>query len=239
MYSGYCSRCRKAWTSEAPGGVCQWCGLDSIRLTGSPGRSLKATRRPQPAELPKPNGYEHLAEPWLSYYKVAIRYAKKSKPGDYQDLLHDTIITLAEADRKIHGELSEAVKHRIASHANHHYWYKHYNITTGLDCGHCSTTQRHKCRKDWSYPDCPKAIRIDSLSKPIIDSYGRITELGELITDDKAIDLDTWGNTPTWEIGWPQRLVQIAYKLKDGDALSVAERKYLYKCRKKEQKSLI
>ena len=33
---------------------------------------------------------------------------------------------------------------------------------------------------------------MESLNKPIIDSEGNLTELGELIADDKAIDLDAW-----------------------------------------------
>ena len=71
------------------------------------------------------------------------------------------------------------------------------------------------------------------------DSEGHTTELGELIADDKAMDLDAWVSNSTWEIGYPRRLVDIAYRLKAGIALTVADRKYLCKWRKREQKTLL
>ena len=108
-----------------------------------------------------------------------------------------------------------------------------------MDCGNCSQTQRRKCKEDWLYGECPKAIKLESLNKPVIDSEGNTTELGELIADDKAIDLDAWVSNSTWEIGYPKRLVEIAYKLKAGIALTNTDRQYLCRYwRKREQKSL-
>ncbi|MFC1930338.1 hypothetical protein ACFLWE_00350 [Chloroflexota bacterium] len=239
---GYCSQCKKVWTLKEGQGVCQWCHkpATAITTTTKP-RTFKSNRRcNQRQSIPESNGYDHLEGQWLTYYKVASRFAHKAKAEDTQDLLHDIILTLAVAEgNNGHHPFTEAVMYRIASHANHHYWYKHYKINNGLDCQHCSTDQRHKCRKDWLYPDCPKSIRIDRLSKPIIDSYGHMTELGELIADDKAIDLDAWGNNGTWELGYPKRLVDIAYKLKEGKALTHYERNYLWRFRKSQQKVLV
>jgi hypothetical protein len=127
--------------------------------------------------------------------------------------------------------------YRIASRAQAHYWYKHYKLTMGLDCRHCSKAQRQKCKEDWLYGDCPKAIRIESLNKPVIDGEGNTTELGELIADDKAIDLDAWVSSSTWEIGYPKRLVSIAYNLKAGIPLTNGELLYLSRYRRQEQKS--
>ena len=70
--------------------------------------------------------------------------------------------------------------------------------------------QRRKCRKDWIYSECPKAITLEYLSKPIVDSVGNITELGGLIADDKAIDLDAWIDARTWLLGCPSQLVHLA-----------------------------
>jgi hypothetical protein len=128
--------------------------------------------------------------------------------------------------------------YRIASRAQADYWFKHYKLTMGLDCGHCSQAQRQKCKQDWLYGDCPKAIKLESLNKPIIDSEGNTTELGELIADDKAIDLDAWVSSSTWEIGYPKRLVSIAYKLKAGLPLADKDRQYLSRYRRQEQKTL-
>jgi len=76
------------------------------------------------------------------------------------------------------------------------------------------------------------------LDKPIIDGEGNTTELGELIADDKAIDLDAWVSDSTWEIGYPKRLVAIAYKLKAGIPLDNRDRSYLKRVRKNEQITL-
>jgi len=158
---------------------------------------------------------------------------------DRGDLLHDIILTLAVAKQNNgHKPFTEAVMYRIASRAVADYWFKHYKLTMGLDCQHCSKAQRAKCKEDWLYPECPKAIRLEYLSKPILDEEGNITELGELIADDKAIDLDAWVSSSIWEIGYPKRLVDIAYKLKGGYPLTNADMIYLCRFRKQEQKRL-
>ncbi len=185
------------------------------------------------------NGYDHLDGEWLTYYKVASRFAHKAMAQDREDLLHTIILTLAVAERNNgHKPFTEAVMYRIASRAVADYWFKHYKITSGLDCGHCSKAQRAKCKEDWLYPECPKAIKLEYLSKPILDDEGNITELGELIADDRAIDLDAWVSNTTWEIGYPKRLVEIVYKLHRGDKLDWRDYKYLERYRQAEQKML-
>ncbi len=57
-----------------------------------------------------------------------------------------------------------------------------------------------------------------------MDSEGNTTELGELIADDKAIDLDEWLDIKTFLSGCPQRLIAIAERTTEGQALTVAER---------------
>jgi hypothetical protein len=108
-----------------------------------------------------------------------------------------------------------------------HYWREQYSLNNGLDCHNCSKAQRRKCRKDWLYPECPKAIKLEYLSKPIADNEGNLTELGELIADDKAIDLDQWLDSKTFLRGCPQRLIGIAHKIRQGQALTNQEHQYL------------
>ena len=79
---------------------------------------------------------------------------------------------------------------------------------------------------------------MESLNKPILDSEGNLTELGDMIADDKAIDLDAWVSDSTWEIGYPKRLVAIAYNLKAGIPLTNGELLYLSRYRRQEQKKL-
>jgi len=85
--------------------------------------------------------------------------------------------------------------YRVASVTVVHYWRAQYKLTNGLDCHNCSKTQRKECRKDWLYSECPKAIKLEYLSKPVVDSEGNITELGELIADDNAVDLGLGSHT--------------------------------------------
>ncbi|GAF87550.1 unnamed protein product, partial [marine sediment metagenome] len=134
---------------------------------------------------------------------------------------------------------TEAVMYRIASRTVADYWFNHYSYSSGLDCKHCSKAQRQKCKEDDLYTECPKAIKLEYLSKPITDSEGNLTELGNLIADDKALDLDGWVSSSTWEIGYKPRLVDIAYKLHTGEALTNADLLYLSRYRRQEQKRLI
>src|SRR4030043_2359338 len=239
---GHCSRCGKVWTLNERQGVCQWCLKPaSCQYSTSKPRHIKSRsngRRKQPNG--NGNGYDQLPEPHLTYYKVASRFAHKAKVEDTEDLLHDIILTLAVAERNNgHKSFTEAVMYRIASRAQADYWYRHYKLTMGLDCGHCSLKTRRECKEGWLYGECPKAIKLESLNKPVIDGEGNTTELGELIADDKAIDLDAWVSSSTWEIGYPKRLVAIAYKLKAGEALNNYDRLCLARYRKREQKKLI
>jgi len=192
------------------------------------------------------NGYDRLPEPYLTYYKIALRFAHKALINDRQDLLHDIIEGLTRvAKRKASTgqEFTEPAMYRIAEHIKDHYWYRHYAYHNGLDCQHCSKAQRAKCRKnwaysDWTYCDCHQAIQLESINQPIVDSEGNITELAELIADDKALDLAEWLDARTFLIGAPIRLKAIAIKRSKGEELTHPERQYLYKLRKRYQLTL-
>ena len=238
---GHCSRCGKVWTLQERQGICQWCNKPAScqRSTSKPRHFKSSRRRKQRQADGNGNGYDQLNGEWLTYYKVASRFAHKAKSQDTEDLLHDIILTLAAAERNNgHKPFTEAAMYRIASRAKDQYWRTYYKANNGLTCGNCSQTQRRKCKEDWLYSDCPKAIKLDYLSKPVIGEDGELTELGELIADDKTIDLDAWVSDSTWEIGYPKRLVNIAYKLKAGIPLDNGDRSYLKRARKNEQTNL-
>lgn len=176
---------------------------------------------------------------WDKYIAVAERFQHKAKAQDREDLKHTIILRLAQvASNNGHKPFTEALMYRIASYVVADYWRTQYKLTNGLDCGSCSRKQRVKCKQDNLYTECPKAIKLESLSKPIIDSEGRVTELGELIADDKALDLDAWADAKTYLLGFPKRLLDIAYKIVNGDNLNSRDRQYLSRYRRKEQKLL-
>jgi len=222
-----------------------WCGqTESCQPTTTKPRQLNSNESGNGRQADNGNNsYDHLPEPYLTYYKVALRFAHKALLYEREDLLHDIIEGLARlAKRKaVTGQdFSQAAMYRIAEHIKDHYWYKHYAYHNGLDCQHCSKEQRAKCRanwaySDWAYYDCRRAVTLESINKPIIDSEGNITELAELIADDKALDLEEWLDAKTFLIGAPIRLKQIARKLNKGEALACPERNYLSRLRKKRQ----
>ncbi len=242
VVSGHCSQCRKVWTLEKVSGVCQWCNrLASCQSVRTKPRLIKSRSTGNQRQADgNGNGYDHLEGEWLTYYKVASRFSYKARPEDREDLLHDIILTIAQAERNNgHKPFTEATMYRIASYTRTDYWRIHYKHINGLDCGSCNQSQRQKCRKDWLYPECPKAIKLASLDKPIADGEGSLTEQGELIADDKAIDLDAWLDARTFLLGFPQRLLLIADRINKGDALTNKDRQYLCYWRKREQKSLL
>jgi len=242
--TGYCSNCHKVWTLEERQGVCRWCGQPaSCQTTTTKPRQLKSSRSRKRRQVDNGNnGYDQLPEPYLTYYKVGLRFTHKALIDDRQDLLHDIIEGLARVAE--YKTLSEAAMYRIAEHIKDHYWYRHYAYQNGLDCQHCSKAQRAKCRanwaySDWAYCDCHRAIQLESINQPIIDGEGNITELAELIADDKALDLEEWLDAKTFLIGAPIRLKQIARKLSKEQALTNSEHQYLWYLRRKTQKMLV
>jgi len=185
------------------------------------------------------NGYDQLAGEWLTYYKVASRFSHKARAQDREDLLQDIMITLADVARNNgHKPLTEPAMYRIASITVVHYWREQYKLTNGLDCHNCSKTQRKECRKDWLYSQCPKAIKLDYLSKPTTDYDGYECRLLDTVADDNAIDLDAWLDDKTFIRGCPMRLIEIATKKKNGEPLSWKDHKYWEREIKKTQKAL-
>jgi len=187
-----------------------------------------------------PLSYDQLQGEWLTYYKVASKYAHKARRQDRGDLLHTIMINLeAMARSNTHKPNNLSWMYRIASFTVAQYWRDYYYHNNGIDCGHCSNQQRKKCKQDDLYLECPKAIKIESLNKPIVGEDGQISELGELIADDKAIDLEVWLNEATWRLGYPQRLVDIVQKIAHDRPLTNEEHQYLWRFRQKAQKKLV
>jgi DNA-directed RNA polymerase specialized sigma24 family protein len=186
------------------------------------------------------NGYDQLDGEWLTCYKVATKFVHKAQAQDREDLLHIIMLNLAVAGRNNgHKPDNPSWMYRIASFTVAQYWRDYYRQTFGIDCGHCSNQQRKRCKADNLYSECPRAIRIESLQKPIADGDGQLSELGELINDDRALDLAEWTDINTFLLGCTQRLIDIAEKRRDGIPLDGKDQDYLDRYRKKHPKSLL
>jgi hypothetical protein len=238
----FCSHCHKVWTLETAQGVCQWCGKSSTRQTTKTQalRSIKSRSNGRKRQAPSNgNGYDQLTGDWLTYYKVTGYFVRHIHYEDREDWLHDTMLEMAKVKAKYEvtrKPLTEAGLMRVASYQVTEYWVKQRRLTTWLDCGHCSKAQRQKCRSEDLYSECPKYHQLVSLNG---DGDGESSELIEFIADDNAIDLDAWVDARRILRGLPRRLVQIGYKRYSGIPLDHADRLYLGKWRKQEQKSLI
>ncbi len=175
---------------------------------------------------------------WDKYISVADRFQHKAIPQDRQDLKHSIILKLTQvANNNGHKPFTEATMCRIASFVVSDYWRTQYKFTNGLDCGACGKAQRAKCRKEELYSECPKAVKLEYLSKPILDSEEHITELGELIADDNAVDVAARLDARLTLQSYPHRFIKIAYKKYAGYPLTAEERIYLYRQRHKALKS--
>jgi len=148
------------------------------------------------------------------YIKVADRFQRKAKRQDREDLNHTIILSLAQAQLRLDndggGQLSDVAMLRVASYECQKYWRQQKRLLTIL-----------------------------SLNTEIGDGDGNTTELIDTVADDKAIDLEAWIDARTWLLGCPKRLIVVASKRLKGLPLTVADRKYLWKWRKREQKPLI
>jgi len=255
--TGHCSKCGKVWTLKERQGVCQWCGQSSnlATTTTKPRRPKSSRRRNRRQEGNGSNGYDQLCDQqgwlpadegfkwatvhWSMFYDVASRYANKAKAQDTEDLLHNIMEALAVAERNNgHKPFTSGTLHRIARRCVADYWREHYRLNNGVNCSLCSKAQRAKCKEDRLYEECPRAITLERLSKPIIDSEGNMTEVGELIADPDSLDLEAWERQSLWQIGYKPRLVAIANKIKAGETLTHYERNYLWRYRQKARKTL-
>ena len=147
---------------------------------------------------------------WEKYSEVADRFQYKARFQDREDLRHNIVVRLAEvAQRNGHKPLTEGAMVRVASFVVLEYWH---------------TEKRNG--------------KVISLNAGIFDGEGNTIELIDTIADDSAIDLEAWVDARVWLLGCPKRLVGIAHKRATGKPLELADRKYLCKWRKRQQKRL-
>jgi len=151
---------------------------------------------------------------WGKYITVANKLQHKARYQDIEDLNHTIILSLADAQMRLDnnggGQLSDIAMLRIGS---------------------------YECQKYWR--QLKRQLTILSLNTEIDDGDGNTTELIDTIADDKAIDLDAWLDDKTFLLGCPYRLILIAHKIVNGQALNTKEQVYLWRFRQKAQKRLL
>jgi len=184
--------------------------------------------------------YNQLDGEWHHWLEVAKRYEHRVPSQDRYDIRHSILVELAKARHRDNKPIPQLRAYRIASLTVALYWrelVKHQVkvcIYSGLpkephcnSCSHQNAGRRH----------CPYlALRpIESLDTEPEEEGERLIDT---IVDDHAIDLEAWLDARTWLLGCPMRLVQIAYKKLNGQALNKGEHCYLQRYRRKTQLKL-
>ena len=146
------------------------------------------------------------------YISVAERYQHKAKREDREDLNHNIILSLAQV--------------QLA---------KDNNGGGQLSDVAMLRIASYECQKYWRA--IKRQFTILSLNTELNNGDG--IELIDTVADDKAIDLDAWIDARTWLLGCPGRLLQIAQKIINGKNLTPTDSQYLWRYRRREQKSLL
>jgi hypothetical protein len=145
---------------------------------------------------------------WHKYTEIAKRFQSKARPEDREDLRQNIILKLAEvASNNGHEPFSEGAMVRVASYTVMAYW-------------------RDLMRK-------PNML---SLNYKLEDTEGGSAELWQTLADDRALDLEAWQDAKRWLLGCPRRLINVAVKRANGEALSDTERRYFNRSRQKENR---
>jgi hypothetical protein len=221
-------------------GKCPLCGeLASKVNSQGHTRTIKSKAVKRKPKAPNLDSYYHgLQPPFSDYYRIAKLFERKVWLEDREDLIQDIILDLTLVQSRLTETLTEPMLYRIASRKVADYWFSYYKRTAGLDCKHCSKAQRRKCKEDDLYRECAKAIKLESLNKPVLDTEGNLTELGDILADDKALDVGAWLDSQLFLKRFPARLVEIAERIYNGEALKGRDREYLSQFRRKTQLSL-
>ena len=199
---------------------------------------MRASERQAELQSLAEQSYQKLEGEWLEWLEVAKRYEHKVPYQDRLDIRHTIILELALARQKTTEPIPLYRAYRIASYMVADYYRQQLKLNNGLDCRHCSKARRKECKEHDLYSECPKLIKLVSLDTVTVDAEGNSHTLRDTIADDNALDLDAWLDDKTFLLGFPKRLIDIAHKIKQGQALTNRERQYLWYWRKREQKPL-
>jgi hypothetical protein len=184
------------------------------------------------------NEYNGLTGDWRNYYDVASGFAHRVRPEDREDVLHSTMLVMAQTKLKydtMGKELSKAGLTRIACFEVAGYWRRLFTQAQACNCGQCNQKQRRECKENTLH-SCPRARKVELLETIITDNEGSDIELVQMIADDQQVDVASRLDARLTLQGYPHRFIRIAYKKYAGYPLTNEERIYLYRQRNKVHK---
>ena len=204
-------------------------------------RSMKGRPRRKPDQT-KPE-YKGLTGAWASYYDVTCRYESHIPVQDRDDWRHDTMLELEKAEARDGKPLPVLKAYRIASlmialyFRNLNRYATRVCIVNGYPVEpHCRSCERHTDSKRCAW----LAVRpVERLDGEVIDPEGYRVKLLDTVASDRVEDMpERWYDLKQLTQALPPRLAEIGYKKREGKALSEADRKYLYRHQKTDQKAL-
>jgi hypothetical protein len=181
------------------------------------------------------NEYNRLTGDWRTFYEIAKNFSHKVKPEDRDDVLHSTMLLMAQTKLKYDAlgkELTKPGLARIAYFEIAGYWRKQFTEAQSCNCGQCSQSQRKQCKESES-ESCPRARKVEHLETMVTDNVGNEIELAQMIADDQAVDVVARLDARLLLTGFPHKFIRIAFKKYAGYALTNEERIYLYRQRNK------
>lgn len=239
--TGQCSQCGKIWTLDTERGVCQWCGKQATCQTSVKTRAVKARARRKPDQtIPD---YHGLTGAWLSFYNVAQAYEGKVPLQDREDIRHDIMLELDRATKRDGKPLPDLRAYRIASLTVALYYREQNRYATRVCIwnGYPQTLHCKECQNKSDSKRCIwLAVRpVADLDGEIIDQEGYRTALLDTVASADIRDMpDKWTELNELKQGLPLRLVEIAYKKREGKPLDKKDQKYLERYKKQAQMSL-
>ncbi len=174
---------------------------------------------------------------WAVFVRIAGYFVYKVPLNDREDFRQDLMVEMGKVKAKyaVRGKLlTEASLMLVAKYELKDYWDKRRYRLFGLNCYRCTIEQRRECQATKLSSECPKkrARRIVSLNKIMGDGDGDgLTELGDLIADDKPIDLAAKLDARRILQSLPKKVVQIGYKIYAGMTLGEEEKEYIKRWR--------
>jgi len=188
--------------------------------------------------------YDQLTGEWKDWLDIARKYETKIPAPDRPDFRHDCMLELQKARQRDRKPLPKLRAYRIASLMVARYWREvnkpstrvciYSGIAKSLHCNDCD-------RKPIKGQVCPWIARrpIQSLESEVTDSEGHTVTLLDTVASGDIHDMpEAWTEISTWLLGCPLRLIEIAEKRRDGEALSAKDRQYLKRYLDQSQKSL-
>jgi len=209
-------------------------------LTGRK-RIIKGRPRRKPDQA-KPE-YTGLTGAWASYYDTVSRYEGKIPIQDRDDFRHDAMLELEKAESRDGCPLPPLRAYRITSLMVALYFRNLNRYATRVCIVNGYPVEPH-CKGCRSHTDSKRcawlAVRpVERLDGEILDAEGYRVRLLDTVASDKAEDMpEQWYDLKKLTEALPPRLAEIAYRKLEGHTLSEADRKYLYRFRKSDQKAL-